>query len=89
MKVFSVNGQKVEVELDSRESLLVVLQDRLGPFGTKNGLAASLMAPAASACDALPGEEEPSDPQLCYQAGRSPEALRARTAAMGVGPDEA
>ncbi len=37
MTVFTVNGQKVEVELDPRESLLEVLQDRLGLFGTKKG----------------------------------------------------
>jgi xanthine dehydrogenase YagT iron-sulfur-binding subunit len=37
MTVFSVNGQKVDAELDSRESLLEVLQDRRGPFGTKKG----------------------------------------------------
>jgi xanthine dehydrogenase YagT iron-sulfur-binding subunit len=35
--VFSVNGQKVDVELDTRDSLLEVLQDRLGLFGTKKG----------------------------------------------------
>jgi len=32
-----VNGQKVEVQLDPRESLLEVLQDRLQLFGTKKG----------------------------------------------------
>jgi xanthine dehydrogenase YagT iron-sulfur-binding subunit len=35
--VFSVNGRKVDMELDSRESLLDVLRDRLGLFGTKKG----------------------------------------------------
>ena len=37
MTIFSVNGQKVEVEADPRESLLEVLQDRLQLFGTKKG----------------------------------------------------
>jgi xanthine dehydrogenase YagT iron-sulfur-binding subunit len=37
MTIFTVNGHKVEVELDPRESLLEVLQDRLGLFGTKKG----------------------------------------------------
>jgi xanthine dehydrogenase YagT iron-sulfur-binding subunit len=37
MTLFSVNGQKVEVEADPRESLLEVLQDRLQLFGTKKG----------------------------------------------------
>jgi xanthine dehydrogenase YagT iron-sulfur-binding subunit len=35
--VFTVNGQKVDLEPDVRESLLQVLQDRLGLFGTKKG----------------------------------------------------
>jgi xanthine dehydrogenase YagT iron-sulfur-binding subunit len=35
--VFSVNGRKIDMELDSRESLLEVLRDRLGLFGTKEG----------------------------------------------------
>jgi xanthine dehydrogenase YagT iron-sulfur-binding subunit len=35
--VFEVNGQKVDVELDPRESLLDVLHTRLGLFGTKKG----------------------------------------------------
>jgi xanthine dehydrogenase YagT iron-sulfur-binding subunit len=35
--VFTVNGQKVDVELDPRESLLDVLHHRLGLFGTKKG----------------------------------------------------
>ena len=35
MTIFVVNGQKAEVELDPRESLLEVLQDRLQLFGTK------------------------------------------------------
>jgi xanthine dehydrogenase YagT iron-sulfur-binding subunit len=35
--VFKVNGQKVDVELDPRESLLDVLHTRLGLFGTKKG----------------------------------------------------
>jgi xanthine dehydrogenase YagT iron-sulfur-binding subunit len=35
--IFTVNGQKVDLELDVRESLLQVLQDRLGLFGTKKG----------------------------------------------------
>ena len=37
MTIFMVNGQKVEVQLDPRESLLEVLQDRLQLFGTKKG----------------------------------------------------
>jgi xanthine dehydrogenase YagT iron-sulfur-binding subunit len=37
MTVFTVNGQKVDLEPDVRESLLQVLQDRLGLFGTKKG----------------------------------------------------
>ena len=37
MTIFVVNGQKAEVELDPRESLLEVLQDRLQLFGTKKG----------------------------------------------------
>ena len=37
MTIFSVNGQKIDVELDPRESLLQVLQDRLQLFGTKKG----------------------------------------------------
>ena len=37
MTIFMVNGQKAEVELDPRESLLEVLQDRLQLFGTKKG----------------------------------------------------
>jgi xanthine dehydrogenase YagT iron-sulfur-binding subunit len=37
MTVFTVNGQKVDLELDVRESLLQVLQDRLRLFGTKKG----------------------------------------------------
>ena len=37
MTIFVVNGQKAEVELDQRESLLEVLQDRLQLFGTKKG----------------------------------------------------
>ena len=37
MTIFMVNGQKVEVEPDPRESLLEVLQDRLQLFGTKKG----------------------------------------------------
>ena len=37
MTIFVVNGQKVEAELDPRESLLEVLQDRLQLFGTKKG----------------------------------------------------
>ena len=37
MTIFMVNGQKVDVELDPRESLLEVLQDRLQLFGTKKG----------------------------------------------------
>lgn len=37
MTVFEVNGQKVDVELDPRESLLDVLHTRLGLFGTKKG----------------------------------------------------
>ena len=37
MTVFKVNGQKVDVELDPRESLLDVLHTRLGLFGTKKG----------------------------------------------------
>jgi xanthine dehydrogenase YagT iron-sulfur-binding subunit len=35
--MFKVNGQKVDVELDPRESLLDVLHIRLGLFGTKKG----------------------------------------------------
>jgi xanthine dehydrogenase YagT iron-sulfur-binding subunit len=35
--IFSVNCQKIDVELDPRESLLEVLQDRLQLFGTKKG----------------------------------------------------
>jgi xanthine dehydrogenase YagT iron-sulfur-binding subunit len=37
MTVFTVNGQKVDLDLDVRESLLQVLQDRLELFGTKKG----------------------------------------------------
>jgi xanthine dehydrogenase YagT iron-sulfur-binding subunit len=37
MTTFSVNGQRVDLELDVRESLLQVLQDRLDLFGTKKG----------------------------------------------------
>ena len=37
MTIFVVNGQKAEVELDPRESLLEVLQDRLQLFGTRKG----------------------------------------------------
>jgi xanthine dehydrogenase YagT iron-sulfur-binding subunit len=37
MTIFMINGQKVEVQLDPRESLLEVLQDRLQLFGTKKG----------------------------------------------------
>ncbi|HJZ03278.1 MAG TPA: (2Fe-2S)-binding protein [Streptosporangiaceae bacterium] len=37
MTIFMVNGQKVEVQPDPRESLLEVLQDRLQLFGTKKG----------------------------------------------------
>jgi len=37
MTIFTVNGQKVDLELDVRESLLQVLQDRLELFGTKKG----------------------------------------------------
>jgi xanthine dehydrogenase YagT iron-sulfur-binding subunit len=37
MTVFVVNGQKIEVEPDPRESLLDVLHTRLGLFGTKKG----------------------------------------------------
>jgi xanthine dehydrogenase YagT iron-sulfur-binding subunit len=35
--VFTVNGQKIDVELDPRESLLDVLHNRLAQFGTKKG----------------------------------------------------
>ncbi len=35
MTVFTVNGQKIDVELDPRESLLDVLHNRLAQFGTK------------------------------------------------------
>jgi xanthine dehydrogenase YagT iron-sulfur-binding subunit len=34
---FNVNGRDTDVELDPRESLLSVLQDRLKLFGTKKG----------------------------------------------------
>ena len=37
MTVFIVNGQKIDVELDPRESLLDVLHSRLRLFGTKKG----------------------------------------------------
>ena len=37
MTVFTVNGQKIDVELDPRESLLDVLHARLRLFGTKKG----------------------------------------------------
>ena len=37
MTVFTVNGQKIDVELDPRESLLNVLHNRLKLFGTKKG----------------------------------------------------
>jgi xanthine dehydrogenase YagT iron-sulfur-binding subunit len=37
MTVFTVNGQKVDLDLDVRESLLQVLQNRLELFGTKMG----------------------------------------------------
>ena len=37
MTVFIVNGQKVDVDLDPRESLLDVLHTRLQLFGTKKG----------------------------------------------------
>ena len=37
MTIFMVNGQKVEVQPDPRESLLEGLQDRLQLFGTKKG----------------------------------------------------
>ena len=37
MTMFKVNGQKVDVELDPRESLLDVLHTRLGLSGTKKG----------------------------------------------------
>jgi xanthine dehydrogenase YagT iron-sulfur-binding subunit len=37
MTIFMVNGQKADVELDPRESLLEVLRDRLQLFGTKKG----------------------------------------------------
>jgi xanthine dehydrogenase YagT iron-sulfur-binding subunit len=37
MTIFMINGQKVEVQPDPRESLLEVLQDRLQLFGTKKG----------------------------------------------------
>jgi xanthine dehydrogenase YagT iron-sulfur-binding subunit len=37
MTIITVNGRQTEVELDPRESLLEVLQDRLGLFGTKKG----------------------------------------------------
>ncbi|WP_432826911.1 (2Fe-2S)-binding protein [Dactylosporangium sp. CA-092794] len=37
MTTFGVNGRPVELELDPRESLLEVLQDRLHLFGTKKG----------------------------------------------------
>ena len=37
MTVFIVNGQKIDVELDPRESLLDVLHTRLQLFGTKKG----------------------------------------------------
>lgn len=37
MTVFTVNGQKIDVELDPRESLLDVLHNRLQLFGTKKG----------------------------------------------------
>jgi xanthine dehydrogenase YagT iron-sulfur-binding subunit len=35
--VFTVNGQKIDVELDPRESLLDVLHNRIQLFGTKKG----------------------------------------------------
>jgi xanthine dehydrogenase YagT iron-sulfur-binding subunit len=35
--IFRINGEKLDVELDPRESLLEVLQDRLQLFGTKKG----------------------------------------------------
>ncbi|MFB9247822.1 (2Fe-2S)-binding protein [Sphaerisporangium melleum] len=34
---FEVNGRKVDLEVDPRESLLAVLQDRLHLYGTKKG----------------------------------------------------
>jgi xanthine dehydrogenase YagT iron-sulfur-binding subunit len=37
MTIITVNGQQTELDLDLRESLLQVLQDRLGLFGTKKG----------------------------------------------------
>jgi xanthine dehydrogenase YagT iron-sulfur-binding subunit len=37
MTIITVNGRRSEVELDPRESLLDVLRDRLGLFGTKKG----------------------------------------------------
>ena len=37
MTLFTVNGQKIDVELDPRESLLDVLHSRLRLFGTKKG----------------------------------------------------
>ena len=37
MTVFTVNGRRAEAKLDVRESLLEVLRDRLGLFGTKKG----------------------------------------------------
>ncbi|GGK95636.1 (2Fe-2S)-binding protein [Sphaerisporangium melleum] len=37
MTAFEVNGRKVDLEVDPRESLLAVLQDRLHLYGTKKG----------------------------------------------------
>jgi xanthine dehydrogenase YagT iron-sulfur-binding subunit len=37
MTIITVNGRRSEVELDPRESLLEVLRERLGLFGTKKG----------------------------------------------------
>jgi xanthine dehydrogenase YagT iron-sulfur-binding subunit len=37
MTIITVNGRRSEVELDPRESLLDVLRERLGLFGTKKG----------------------------------------------------
>jgi xanthine dehydrogenase YagT iron-sulfur-binding subunit len=37
MTIFSVNGGQADLALDPRESLLEVLRDRLGLFGTKKG----------------------------------------------------
>jgi aerobic-type carbon monoxide dehydrogenase small subunit (CoxS/CutS family) len=46
--VFIVNGQKIVVELDPRESLLGGLHGRLQLFGTKKGCDHGNGAPAPS-----------------------------------------